>query len=110
MMPGVLARYIAWRFAVTIALILASVGSVILLFSFVDVLRHFSHERGFNAILGLRLAAMHVPLLLDMTLPFAFLFGTVLSLLNLSRKLELVIARASGVSVWGFLRAPFQLP
>ena len=108
MMPGVLARYIAWRFAVTIALILASVGSVILLFSFVDVLRHFSHERGFNAILGLRLAAMHVPLLLDMTLPFAFLFGTVLSLLNLSRKLELVIARASGVSGgWGFLRAPF---
>ena len=107
MMPGVLSRYIARRFAVTIALILASVGSVILLFSFVDVLRRFSHESGFNAMLGLRLAAMHVPLLLDMTLPFAFLFGAVLSLLNLSRKLELVVARASGVSVWGFLRAPF---
>ena len=77
MMPGVLSRYIARRFAVTIALILASVGSVILLFSFVDVLRRFSHEYGFNAMLGLRLAAMHVPLLLDMTLPFAFLFGAV---------------------------------
>ena len=51
---------------------------------------------------------MHVPLLLDTALPFAFLFGALLSLLDLSRKLELVVARASGVSVWGFLRAPVR--
>jgi len=50
---------------------------------------------------------MHVPLLLDTALPFPFLFAALLSLLGLSRKLELVVARASGVSVWGFLKAPF---
>jgi lipopolysaccharide export system permease protein len=32
-----------------------------------------------------------------------------LTLLGLSRSLELVVARASGVSVWGFLRTPFLL-
>ena len=42
-------------------------------------------------------------------LPFAFLFSALLCLLDLSRKLELVVARASGVSVWGFLRAPFAV-
>jgi lipopolysaccharide export system permease protein len=42
-------------------------------------------------------------------LPFVFLFAALLSLLNLSGKLELVVARASGVSVWGFLRAPFAV-
>ncbi len=109
MIPGVLARYIAWRFAATLALIIGSVGLVILLIDYVDVLRHYSHEREFNAMLGLRLAFMHVPLLLDATLPFTFLFGALLSLLGLSRKLELVIARASGVSVWRFLRAPFAI-
>jgi lipopolysaccharide export system permease protein len=105
-MAGVLSRYIALRFTATLALILASVGVVILLITYVDVLRHYSHERSFNAMLGLRIAMLHVPLLLDTVLPFAFLFGALLSLLNLSRRLELVVARASGISVWGFLRAP----
>ena len=51
---------------------------------------------------------MRVPFLLDTALPFAFLFAALLSLLGLSRKLELVVARASGVSVWGFLRGALR--
>jgi lipopolysaccharide export system permease protein len=109
MMPGVLSRYIARRFTATLMLIVFAVGAVIFLVKYVDVLRGFSDDKGFNAMLGLRLALMHVPLLLDTALPFVFLFGALLSLLGLSRKLELVVARASGVSVWGFLRAPFAV-
>ena len=109
MMPRVLSLYIARRFTATLVLILLSVGLVIFLITYVDVLRRYSDEESFNAILGARLAAMHVPLLLDTALPFAFLFGALLSLLALSRKLELVVARASGVSVWGFLRGPFAV-
>ncbi len=37
-------------------------------------------------------------------LPFAVLFGAMAALLNLSRKLELVVARAAGVSAWQFLQ------
>jgi len=39
-------------------------------------------------------------------LPFAFLFGSILCLLQLSKRLELVVARAAGVSAWEFLAAP----
>lgn len=108
-MPRVLSLYVARRFMGTLALILASVGIVIFLITYVETLRKLSDEKGFNAALGLGIASMHVPLLLDMALPFAFLFAALLSLLGLSRKLELVVARASGVSVWGFLRAPFAV-
>ena len=37
-------------------------------------------------------------------LPFAVLFGSMATLLQLSRKLELVVARAAGISAWQFLQ------
>lgn len=109
MMPRLLTVYIAKRFSAMLALIVASVGLLILLADYIDVLRRFSGDSGFTAVIGLKLAAMRVPILLDETLPFAFLFAAVLSLLSLSRKLELVVARASGVSAWGFLRGPSMI-
>jgi lipopolysaccharide export system permease protein len=107
--PGVLILYIAKRFSTTLVLILAAVATIIFLTDYIEVLRRFSDEDGFTALLGLKLALLRVPYLLDAVLPFAFLFAALLSLLSLSRKLELVVARASGVSVWGFLRAPFAV-
>lgn len=109
MIPRVLSLYVAKRFAATLVLILAAVGFVIFLADYVEVLRRFSDDEGFSPLLGLQLAAMRVPILLDTALPFAFLFAAVLSLIGLSRTLELVVARASGVSVWGFLRGPFAV-
>lgn len=109
MMPKLLSRYIGRQFAGMLALILAGFAFIIFLADYVDVLRRFSDEAGFSGLLGLQLAAMRVPILLDTALPFAFLFASLVSLLVLSRKLELVVARASGVSVWGFLRAPFAI-
>jgi lipopolysaccharide export system permease protein len=105
-MPSVLSLYIARRFFASLSLILLAVSLVIFFADYVEVLRRFSDEDAFTALLGVRLAAMHVPILLDQILPFAFLFAGVIGLLGLSRSLELVVARASGVSVWGFLRGP----
>lgn len=109
MKPKLLNRYIGRQFVGMLALILAGFAVIIFLADYVDVLRRFSDKDGFNGLLGLQLAAMRVPILLDTALPFAFLFASLISLLVLSRKLELVVARASGVSVWGFLRAPFAI-
>jgi lipopolysaccharide export system permease protein len=106
MRPRLLNRYIGREFTVTVLLILAAVGTVFLLGDYVEVLRRYGEDTGFTPLLGVRLALMRLPYLLDTVLPFALLFGALLSLLSLSRKLELVVARASGVSVWGFLRAP----
>ncbi len=109
MMPRVLSRYIARQFTVTLLLMLVAGCIIIFLADYVEVLRRFSDEPGFTGLLGLALAGMHVPILLDSALPFAFLFAALISLIDLSRKLELVVARASGVSAWGFLRAPFAV-
>jgi lipopolysaccharide export system permease protein len=106
MTARVLDFYIARRFVATLALILFALCTVIFLAEYVETLRRYSDEASFTALVGARLALMRLPFLFDTALPFAFLFAALLSLLGLSRKLELVVARASGVSVWGFLRAP----
>jgi lipopolysaccharide export system permease protein len=106
---GVLDLYVARRFTATLAAIVVAVGIIILLADYVEVLRRFSDEAEFSAFLGAQLALMRVPILIDQALPFAFLFAALLTLLSLSRKLELVVARASGVSVWGFLRPAFAV-
>ena len=101
-----LARYIARRFAGTLALILAALSVIVLIADYVEVLRRFGDETGFTALTGLELVATRVPLIVDTALPFAFLFAALLSLITLSRRSELVVARASGVSAWGFLAGP----
>jgi len=109
MTPRLLSVYIARRFAATLAIILAAVGLIVFLADFLEVLRHYADDEGFTALFGMKLGVMRVLVLLDGLLPFAFLFGAVISLIDLSRKSELVVARASGVSVWGFLRGPFAV-
>ncbi len=51
----------------------------------------------------LSIAALRAPSFAENILPFATLFGAAGSLILLNRRLELVVARASGVSVWQFL-------
>jgi lipopolysaccharide export system permease protein len=108
-MPSILHLYIAKRFVLNLGLILLAVSLIIFLADYVEVLRRFSDDEGFSALLGLGVALMRVPHLIDIALPFAFLFSALLTLLALSRKLELVVARASGLSVWGFLKAPLAV-
>jgi lipopolysaccharide export system permease protein len=50
------------------------------------------------------LAFYRAPSIAEQVLPFAVLFGAMGALLGLSRKLELVVARAAGVSAWQFLQ------
>jgi lipopolysaccharide export system permease protein len=108
-MPGVLSRYIARRFLTMLAIMLAAGFVIMFMADYVEVLRRFSDNDEYTTFLGLLLAAMHVPTLLDSAIPFACLFAALFCLIDLSRKLELIVARASGVSVWGFLRALFVI-
>jgi lipopolysaccharide export system permease protein len=106
MIGRVLTIYIARRFTATLMLILLAIALIIFLAEYVDVLQRHSDEEGLTAFMGVYIAAISVPFLFDTALPFAFLFAALISLLGLSRKLELVVARASGVSAWGFLKGP----
>ena len=52
------------------------------------------------------LALLDTPVVAEQILPFVVLFGAMAAFINLTRKLELVVARAAGVSVWQFLAPP----
>jgi lipopolysaccharide export system permease protein len=108
-MPGTLTRYLARRFLNSLAVMLVSVLLTVLLIDFIEQLRQYSDRSGFTPWLGAQLALMRAPDLFETVLPFIVLFAALATLLNLSRKLELVVARASGVSVWQFLGVPIAI-
>ena len=51
-------------------------------------------------------SALRVPSFIEQAFPFIVLFSSISTLLLLNRRLELVVARAAGVSIWQIL-APF---
>ena len=67
-------------------------------------MRRAGDAEGASAGAMARLALFRTPAVAEQVLPFAILFGSMAALLQLSRKLELVVARAAGVSAWQFLQ------
>ena len=108
-LPRILWLYIARRFTAAICLMVMGVVAIVFLVEFVELIRKFGAAPGFTVLTGLQLALMRTPTIFEEVLPFAFLFGSILCLLQLSKRLELVVARAAGVSVWGFLTAPIAI-
>lgn len=101
-----LGRYIALRFAKAIAVVFLTVFALIYMLDFVELIRRTSDVPGATNLLLARLALFRTPAVAEQVFPFAVLFGAMVSLLGLSRKLELVVARAAGISAWQFLSPP----
>lgn len=106
MIAGTLGRYFAWRFFKTIAGVFAGVFLLIYAIDVVETLRRAGETPGAVAPLMAWLSLLHTPIVAEQALPFAVLFGAMIAFLNLSRRLELVVARSAGVSVWQFLAPP----
>ncbi|MDE2578521.1 MAG: LPS export ABC transporter permease LptG [Hyphomicrobiales bacterium] len=103
-----LGRYLIGRFFEMILVIFLGITALTFLIDFVELLRRASdstHGAGYVALMAL----FRAPAASEQVLPFAVLFGSMATFVNLTRKLELVVARASGVSVWGFLVPPLLL-
>lgn len=101
-----LARYLTSRFLTNVGGVFGSLFLLIYLLDVVELLRRSSDARGATASLMAFLSLLRVPSVAEQMLPFAVLFGSMFAFLNLTRKLELVVARAAGVSVWQFLAPP----
>ncbi len=106
MIGRTLGRYIAARFARTILSVFALFFSIIYALDFVEMLRRSGDVEGATTSQMAYLSLLRVPTVVEQALPFAVLFGSMTAFLNLSRKLELIVARAAGVSVWQFLAPP----
>ncbi len=106
MIGGTLARYLAKRFFKTIVAVFAAVSMLIYAITLVEMLRRSGDIPEATAFLMAWDAFLQTPIVAEQALPFAILFGAIISFLNLSRRLELVVARAAGVSAWQFIAPP----
>ncbi len=70
------------------------------------MLRRTSDIEGASTQRVAMLALLRAPSASEQLMPFCVLCGAMAAFLDLTRKLELLVARAVGVSVWGFLVPP----
>lgn len=98
------ARYFSMRFLRAILSMFLSVFFLIWTLDFVELMRRAGDSPTATARLMAQLALYRTPSIAEQVLPFAVLFGSMATLLILSRRLELVIARSAGVSAWEFLQ------
>lgn len=99
-------RYFAMRFMRTILAIFFTIFCLTFVVVFVEMLRRASDNPQASAGTVALMTAMKVPAAAEMILPFAVLFGSMATFVDLTRKLELVVARAAGMSVWQFITPP----
>ena len=106
MIGQTLSLYLAERFARTVIASFFVVFVLIYSVDLVELLRRSGDSQRATGILMAGLSFLRTPTLAEQALPFAVLFGSMIAFLNLSRKMELVVARAAGVSVWQILIPP----
>jgi lipopolysaccharide export system permease protein len=97
-----LARYFSLRFTHWILSVFLTVFGLVYLLDFVEFLRRAGDTPGATVPLLALLSLYRTPVVAEQVMPFAVMFGSMGAFLALSRKLELVVTRAAGVSVWQF--------
>ncbi len=103
MITGTLSRYFGWRFLSAVLAVFTSLLVLVALVDFIEMLRRTGDMKDVSALLVAKITAYRVPHLTERVLPFAVLVGAMFCYLNLSRRLELVVARSSGISAWQFV-------
>ncbi|KPP80429.1 MAG: lipopolysaccharide export system permease component LptG [Oceanicaulis sp. HLUCCA04] len=96
----VLTRYLLWQTFTGILGAAVIVIAVILLIDFVETSRDIATRVDISPADTALFSLLKLPLLIQDTLPFIILFGVLWTFFRLNRRSELIVMRASGVSVW----------
>lgn len=99
-----LRRYIAGRFLGGILTTFAMCAMLIFMIDIVELLRQAGKFGRVPSWQIAWMAALRLPAYTEILLPFCVLVGSIGALLMLSRKSELAVMRASGMSAWQFVR------
>ena len=102
-LSATLSRYLGRQVVIGIGIALFGLATVALVVDVVELLRRAYGRPGVRLGTVLLMASLHLPFLIQKLMPFAVLFGTMLTFQRLTRTHELVAARAAGISVWQFL-------
>lgn len=101
--PLTFSLYVGRHFLASIGLALGVVLAVIELIDLVEMLRRTSGKEGVPMSAVTQMVLLKLPYMMETFLPYGVLIGGMLALTRLTRSQELVVARASGISVWQFL-------
>ena len=100
---GTLGRYFGLRFLSTLLLVFVGVFTLVALLDFVELMRRASEIPHVSGALVAKTSFYRVPQVTERIMPFCGLIAAMSCYLNLSRRLELVIARSAGISAWQFV-------
>ncbi len=109
MIGKTLSLYLMGRFARSFAAVFGTICLLIFIVDFVEMLRRAGDIPGVTPAYIALITVLRVPSIAEQTLPFSVLGGAMFAFLTLSRRLELVVARAAGISVWQILTPPLAL-
>lgn len=95
--------YFARHFAKQVFVVFALFFFLIVALDLIELSRATSKQTDIEPFDLIKIAIFRAPSFAKHALPFTVLFGAATSLMILNHRLELVVARASGISVWQFL-------
>jgi lipopolysaccharide export system permease protein len=98
--------YVARGFLGATLATLAALTGLVALFDFIELLRRAATRPDVGFDVPATVAALRLPFVALQILPFAILLGGIIAFWRLTRSSELIVARAAGVSAWGFLAGP----
>jgi lipopolysaccharide export system permease protein len=103
MVAATLSRYFGLRFLS--AVLGAFIGVVLLagMIDYVELMRRGADWPNATPWVLAKISIFRVPQLTERIMPFSVLVGAMSCYLTLSRRLELVVARAAGISAWQFI-------
>ncbi len=96
--------YIAKRFLLMMLSAFIVCCALILLIDLIELLRQAAKYKIASTWSVIQIGLLRLPSFAELLLPFAVLVGAIGALLSLSRKSELAVMRAGGMSAWQFIR------
>ena len=103
MLGGTLARYFGLKFLSTVLIVFLGIFFLVALLDYIEMMRRASDIPNVSAVLVAKTSFYRVPQITERIMPFCILIGAMSCYLNLSRRLELVVARSAGMSAWQFV-------
>jgi len=103
MVVGTLSRYFGRRFLSSVVGVFVGVVALAAMIDYAELMRRGADWPNASALLLFKISIYRVPQLTERIMPFSVLVGAMSCYLALSRRLELVVARAAGISAWQFV-------
>ena len=103
MIVRTISRYIVLRFLGAVAAVFFGIFLLVVMLDYIELMRRSANIPNVPGWIVAATALYRVPQMAERLVPFSILVGAMVAYLNLSRRNELVVARAAGISAWQFV-------